>query len=339
MNCFVTGGSGMVGSYLLLKLSERGYSILALKRTSSKLEFTRRLFRHILADKGSHLFEKIQWIDGDLSDYDTISEAVSRSDYVFHAAAMVSFKPSDREDMLYTNVQGTANVVNACLEHNIKKMCHLSSVAALGDSLPGEKLTEETEKTEFKHLSDYALSKYESEQEVWRGIAEGLNAVIVNPTIILGAGNWQASSARMYSAVWEGMRYYTRGASGFVDARDVAEIMIQLCEGDIAGERFILNAENRPFRYIFNQIADSLQKKRPQKEVGFLLLKSITFVEKIRYLITGKEPRLTKFTIRSSLSSQTYANEKIKKSLSYSFFPIEKTIKDIAAVFLKSIEN
>jgi len=338
MNISVTGATGMTGSYLLFKLAKKGYKIRALKRKGSDLNIPKKIFKN-LSENGESLFSKINWIEGDLTDYESVEEIIKGSDFVYHTAAMVSFKPKDRETMIYTNVQGTANVVNACLNHSVKKLCHVSSVAALGFTSEGALLTEEIELTDFNDISDYAVSKFQSEQEVWRGIAEGLNAVIVNPSIILGAGNWETGSPRLIKTIWDGLKYYTKGVNGFVDVRDVTEIMIRLTESEISSEHYIINADNLAFRELFNMIADNLNKKRPSVYANSFMLHSLKYFDTLRYLLTGKEPRLTKYTLLSAQKKHGCSNEKIKTTLNYQFLPVEESVKDICQILLNEFNS
>ncbi len=338
MNITVTGGTGMTGSYLLLKLAEKGHNITALKREKSNIDIPRKIF-NALSDNGDLLFSKINWVDGDLTDYNSVAETIKGADYVYHTAATVSFKPKDRESMIYNNVQGTANVVNVCLSESVKKLCHVSSVAAIGNAAEGELLKEDSEVSDFRNSSGYALSKYQSEQEVWRGIAEGLNAVIVNPSIILGAGNWESGSPRLIKTVWDGLKYYTEGINGFVDVRDIVDIMIQLTESEISSERFILNSENISFKTLFDLIAENLNKKSPSVFASSFLLHSLMYFDTIRYIFTGKEPRLTKHTLHSAQQKHGCSNEKITSALRYKFIPVKQSIKDICQLFLKEFHT
>ncbi len=337
MNLLVTGGTGMTGAYLLLKLIESGHTVKAIHRESSNLEITKNIFKYYNTN-GEKLFSQINWTEGDLIDYNFVNSAMENIDLVYHVAAMVSFKPAERDLMIYNNVQGTANIVNSALTNNVKKVCHVSSVAALGDAYGGKALTEEMERTDYKNVSGYAISKFRSEKEVWRAEAEGLNVVIVNPSVILGAGNWDHGSPRMIKAVWEGLKYYTKGENGFVSVQDVVNVMIKLTESDISGERFILSAENLPFRTVFNYIADHLHKKRPHIYSSGFMLHSLKTFDKIRYYISGKEPRLTKHTLKSAQQIHTCSNEKLTKDIQYEFRPIEESIKQICEIFLTEFD-
>lgn len=211
---FVTGANGLVGSFIVRQLLDKGESVRALKRETSDLSLIQA-------------FEKqIEWIEGDLLDYDILNEALKDVDYVIHTAAIVSFDPNDFQDLYITNVEGTANLVNACLANSIKKICHLSSIAAIGKNNKEAKISELTKWENSEQNSHYAKSKYLAELEVWRGIEEGLNAVIVNPTIILGPGDWEKSSAKLFKQVWKHSSFYPNGFFHYVDVRDVSTICI-----------------------------------------------------------------------------------------------------------------
>jgi nucleoside-diphosphate-sugar epimerase len=335
---FVTGGTGMTGAHLLLKLVEKGYEVKALKRRTSNTKFAQKIFNYH-SKKGDEYYSKIEWIDGDLLDFDILNDSIKNVDHVYHTAAWVSFKPKDKQKMIINNVQGTANIVNACLENSTEKLCHCSSVASLGETGDGSELNEETEKTDYDNVSGYAVSKHRSEMEAWRGVAEGLKTVIVNPSVIMGAGNWDQGSPRMIKAMWEGLKYYTNGQNGFIDVRDDVNLMILLTESEISGERFILTGENHPFRTIFNMIADNLGVERPSKYANTLMLNTLKTVDKIRYYVSGKEPRLTKHTLRSSQIIHTCSNQKVKKYINYDFTPLDQTIKDICKIFLDEMKS
>jgi len=334
----VTGGTGMTGAYLLAKLLQKNYEVKALKRENSNTNITKNIF-NFLFENSDEQFSKINWINGDITDYNSINQAMNSVDYVYHLAAKVSFKPSDKEFILNNNVQGTANIVNAALNYKIKKLCHVSSIATLGNSFNGDFINEETERQKKQIVSGYSLSKFRSENEVWRGIAEGLNAVIVNPSIILGVGNWEKGSARFIKTVNDGFKYFTNGGTGFIDVNDVVDVMIKLTESNISNERFILNSENLSYKTFFEIIADNLNKKRAHIETSNIMLKSLMIYDKLRYLTTGKEPRVTKFTVSSALQTKTYSNEKIKETLNYDFTPIKDSLKIICERFLFELNS
>ncbi|MBL0341550.1 MAG: NAD-dependent epimerase/dehydratase family protein [Bacteroidetes bacterium] len=256
-------------------------------------------------------------------------------DKVFHCAAKVSFQPSDNEQMHHINVEGTANVVNLALLHGIKKLCHVSSVAALGRTGEEASLDETANWVTSKYNSAYAISKYGAEREVWRGVAEGLDAVIINPGVIIGPGNWKTDSSMLFRQVWKGLSFYTSGVNGFVDVRDVSETMICLMESDIINERYVVVAESKKFRDVFDYIADKIGRKRPGIHAGPLLTDMAWKFELMKSWFTGSKPVITKETARSAGNKTFYSNLKIKNALQMEFRSVDKPIEDAAEYFLK----
>ncbi|HKP31763.1 MAG TPA: NAD-dependent epimerase/dehydratase family protein, partial [Chitinophagaceae bacterium] len=240
----VTGGTGLVGSYLLKELIKGNAHIKALYRKAIPEIFTNE-------DN-----EKIEWIKGDVLDVPVLFDSMQGVDQVYHAAAIVTFNPKRKKELFRINIEGTANVVNAAIESGVKKMVHVSSVSAMGRIRKNVEIDETMFWTEETSNSNYGKSKYLSEMEVWRGIAEGLQAVIVNPTVILGAGDWEGGSSKIFKSAYENFPWYTEGAGGFVDVRDVVRSMIMLMESSITAERFVISAENKTYREIFTTIAN-----------------------------------------------------------------------------------
>ncbi len=330
----VTGGTGLVGAHLLFQLSQKEEKIRVLKRSSSSIDQTRKIFSYYTSQP-EKFFSKIEWVEGDLLDIDSLLQAMSGIEKVYHTAAKVSFDPKDKAEIMETNVAGTANVVNACLEKKVKKLCYVSSIAALGRAGNDGLTTEKSEwKTDCK-ISPYSLSKYEAEREVWRGIAEGLKAVIVNPAIIFGAGNFNKGSSRMFQTVYHGLKVYTKGMNGYVDVNDVAKAMILLMESDISGERFILSSENLSYKDLFKTMALSLGVEPPKYKAGKFVSELTWRLLKIRFWLTGKRPLITRQTARTANSVYRYSNEKIIKATGMNFLPMEESIKRIAEAFLK----
>ncbi|WP_421920989.1 NAD-dependent epimerase/dehydratase family protein [Marinifilum sp.] len=324
----VTGGTGLVGSHLLFDLVSKGKKVRALKRSGSNTELVRKTFS-FYSHKADDLFNSIEWFEGDMLDPDSLDKALVGIEEVYHCAALVSFKKEDRKNLLDINVEGTRNLVNACIEFKIRKFCMVSSTAALGTPEEGEDLVNETTpwSPEDKR-SGYSLSKFNSELEVWRGIEEGLNAVIVNPSIILGPGQWDKGSSQLFNTVANGLKYFTRGITGYVDVRDVSKAMIKLMESDIVNERFVLNGDNCTYEFIFKTIAKNIGTKGPTKyashkmtEVGWRL----AYLKKIFLL---KPASFTKETARASHNIRRFSNQKIKDALNFEFIDIEKSIKD-----------
>ena len=326
----VTGGTGLVGSHLLFDLAKKGESIRALKRENSSLLDVRECFSYY-TDSADELFDKIEWVNGDMLDIESLENALEGITKVYHCAAIVSFKKTDKAKIKRINVEGTRNLVNTCLDHKIQKLCFVSSVAALGT--PEEKdeiVSETTPWSPEDKRSDYSMSKFNSELEVWRGIEEGLDAVIVNPSIILGPGHWHKGSSLLFTSVAKGMKYFTRGITGYVDVRDVSKAMIQLMDSDIKNQRFLLNSDNCSYEFIFKTIAKALNLPEPNKYASPFLTGIAWRLAYLKKIFLFKEPSFTKTTARSSHNCTYYSNQKIKETLDFKFISVEESIRDTA---------
>ncbi len=331
----VTGGTGLVGSHLLFELASKGYNIRALKRESSNTELIQRLFSWYDKEKGKELFNRIEWVIGDVLDIVSLQEAFQGVETVYHCAAVVSFMPDDRQIMMKANVDGTANIVNVALTNDIKKFCHCSSVAALGSPQKGNLIEESLVWKTSSTNSWYAISKYGAEREVWRASEEGLPVVIVNPTVVIGPGDPARSSAQLYQSVKNGMKFYTSGVTGFVDARDVAAMMVLLTESDIINRRFILNSEDLSYKELFTLFAKYSGVKPPKYRAGRFLSEMAWRMEKARSFMTGQKPLLSKETARNANIKRYFSNEKIKKALNVQFRPVEEAAENTSLFFGK----
>ena len=265
-----------------------------------------------------------------------MDEFIAEGDQVFHCAAMVSFDPEKKEEMMHLNEEGTANVVNICLDKKIDKLVYLSSVAAIGRKGNEEEITEENDWENSEHNSNYAKSKYAAEMQVWRGIAEGLNAVIVNPSIVLGEGDWEKGSCALFKTVYNEFPFYTNGITGFVDVKDVVKIMMMLMESDVSEERFILSENNYAYKTIFEKMALVMQKKPPTKEAKKWMIALVWRYYKLKSFFTGKPQTITKETALSAQSISNYSTKKLK-----TFFPdvefteMDKSIERIGKYYLE----
>ncbi len=323
----VTGGTGFLGSYIIKTLVEKGYKVRAIRR-SVKLPFW----------INKNVFEKIEWVDGDVLDVVSLQDAMEGVDTIIHAAASVSFNKKDRKQLYQVNVEGTANVVNIALEMNVRRMVHISSVAALGRTVNGLQVTEEKKWEESKTNTHYAISKFKAELHVWRGMSEGLDAVILNPSTILGYGDWYTSSCAIFHQVYKGFKWYTAGINGFVDVEDVALASILLMESSISEQRFIINGDNWTFKKLQETIAAGFNKKGPTKLATPFLLSLAWRVEKVKSLFTGKKPLLTKESAKVAQSQTYFSNAKILDALpGFSFTPLEKTIKKACEKYIGTI--
>ncbi len=331
---FITGGTGLLGAHLLYHLVSKGEAVRALKRSGSSLKTAEDIFNFYSTDKS--LFSKVEWVDGDVLDIPSLEEGMQGCEFVYHCAATVSFAQRDKEQMFKINIEGTHNVVNMALKLNIKKFCHVSSTAALGDSVENGKITEEKLWADKDGKSNYAFSKKLSEMEVWRGIEEGLNAVIVNPSIIIGPGNEEKSSASLFNKVKKGLKYYTQGVNGFVDARDVVEIMHRLMKSDIHSERFLAISENISFKDLFDSIAKNLNLPAPSKEAKRWMAEIIWRVDAIRCFLFRTQPFITKENAHSAYRKTFYSNEKTKERLGLEYISVKKSIEDAAMFYIKN---
>lgn len=333
MKTFVTGATGLVGSYLIVELLKNNHSITALCRKSSDFNLLKKILSYyFLAEE--KVFEKIQWVEGDITDFFELEGFLDQDTYVFHCAAMVSFKKEDSREIFLTNVEGTKSLLTACLSKNIKKLVFVSSIAALGRGLNNKPTTEEDYWTSSKKTSIYSRSKFEAESEVWRAIAEGLNAVIINPAVVLAPGDWNKSSAQLIKTVWNGLKFYTEGSNAYIDARDVAKAMVILSESNISNQRYILANESIAYKNFFYQIAQQLGVKPPAFKAGKILSELAWISLKLLSIFNGKSPLITKETARMANKTYRYSSEKIKKDLEIDFIETRESIAFACEKFL-----
>lgn len=328
----VTGGTGLVGSHLLYELtSSCSIKIKATKRKTSSLNNLINVFKQY-TDNYQPLLNKIQWVDADLENLESLENLFINIKTLYHCAAIVSFNPEDKQKIYKTNMLGTQKLVDICIKNKIR-LCFVSSIASLGNYHK----TPITEKDEFeaeKPHSIYSWSKYKSEQIVWEGINNGLNAVIVNPSIILGFGHWNSGSSLLFKQIAKGMIFYTKGITGYVDVRDVAKAMHQLTISNIKSERFILNAENISYKTLFKLIAKHLNKAKPYIYASPIITNISWRILHLISKLNKKKPNLTKETARSAHNKSFYNGNKICKILdSFEYKNIETTIKETCEAF------
>lgn len=307
----VTGGSGLLGSELINQLINKGQKVRALVNSTPLKNFSA---------------DKVESFNADILDVVSLEDAMHGITEVYHCAGFVSYNPKMYKRLYKINVEGTSNVVNAALSANVKKLIHVSSVATL-EKDEAELITEKMSFKEMHFESNYAKTKHLGELEVWRAMAEGLNAAIVNPSIILGNGNWNEGSSAIFKSVYNEFPWYTNGVAGFVDVKDVASAMIILMESDIVDERFILSAVNESFKNIFTLIAKGFNKRIPYKKTTPFLANIVWRLESLRSKISGKKPLITKETARSAFKETRYDNSKFLKQFpEFHYTPINETI-------------
>jgi nucleoside-diphosphate-sugar epimerase len=322
----VTGGTGFVGAYIIKELVERGFTVRAIRR-GNKLPF------FIPPD----ILKQVEWVEGDILDIISVQDAMEGVDGVIHAAGKVSFLNSERNSMYGINIRGTSNMVNTSLELGIRKFIYISSVAAIGRSMKGELVNEGDQWAEFKPATYYAASKYHAEMEVWRAMAEGLDSVIVNPSTVLGYGDWNMTSCAIFKSVYNEFPWYTNGINGFVDVEDIARSSVLLLQSDISSERFLVSSDNWSFHRLFNAIADGFSKKHPWREATPFLGGLAWRLEKLKSWLTGKPSILTRETAKIAHSSTRFDNSKILNHLpGFQFTPLQESISKICISYLEN---
>ncbi|WP_170178539.1 NAD-dependent epimerase/dehydratase family protein [Flammeovirga pectinis] len=311
---FITGATGFVGGYILKSILQKGAHVIALNGKRNDKSF--------LGDDS----KLVTWVDIDILDPNSLLEELKEIDYVIHTASIVSFNTT-LDELRAVNVNGTANLVNISLQAGIKKFIHISSIAALGVPEYGNFINENSKWTGDKGMSAYAISKYNAEQEVWRGYREGLDIVVLNPSVILGVGNWDRSSLTIFKTIQKGVKYYPSGLFSSVDVRDVTAAVIKAIELPISGERFILNASNIPFKLALETISNGLNVEAPSKKISKTSVNFIYYAEKIFSVFTGKSSQLSKDLIKSLFSRYEYDNKKAQEQIKIPFISLNDTMK------------
>lgn len=319
----VTGANGFLGSYICRKLLKEQLPFIAMVRPSSDLS--------LLED----ILEEITLHKGDILDTESFANVLEEADTIIHCAAIVSYSAKDRHKMNEVNIEGTRNIVNLALTSSTKYFIHISSVAALGRNTHAGRVDENNKWENSKWNTNYGESKYQAELEVWRAIMEGLNAVIINPSVILGPGDWNKSSARLFKYVWNEKPFYTSGVLNYVDVRDVADIVFKLLNKRISGERYIVNADNIPIKDFFDKIAAAFNKKAPRIKANAFLLKLARILQGIKSLFSDSAPVITRETARIGNSKIYFDNSKIKNELNHNFVPLSDTINWTCEFYLK----
>lgn len=320
----VTGANGFLGSYICKKLLEEKELFIAMVRSSSDMSML------------NDIKDEIRIHHGDVLDPDSITSIIEEIDTIIHCAAVVSYHTDDRKRMNEVNITGTKYMIDLAMGHNIKYFIHISSVAALGRNQPSGTISEDNKWQHSKWNTSYGESKYLAELEVWRGIMEGLDAVILNPSVILGPGDWSRSSAKLFKYVWDEKKFYTEGLLNYVDVRDVADIVFAILKKKIVGQRYILNAGGISYKSFFDQVAEKSGKRAPAIRATPLLIKVAMIWESIKSLFTGQKPMITSETAKISDNKIYFDNSKIRKELNYTFVPLSQTIDWTCDIYKKN---
>ena len=324
----VTGGTGLVGAHLLYQLSLDNNSIVAIHRESSDLNAVKNVFSYY-TDDYQNLYNKIIWKIADVNDIPSLYAAFIGITHVYHCAAVISFNKKDEPLLRKVNIEGTANMVNLALDHTIEKFCYVSSIATISKAFNKSEITEENEWNPTEQNSGYTISKYGAETEMWRGSQEGLDVIIVNPGVILGAGYWYTGTGKLFDIVHKGFKFYTEGVTGYVGVTDLVKSMLLLMESSIKNERFIIVSENRSYKEVLFAIADGFSKNRPSIKVTPFLSEIAWRLAFVKSLFSNNEPFIYREYSRASTRKSYYSNKKVKSILNYEFEPLINCIKKV----------
>jgi dihydroflavonol-4-reductase len=328
----ITGTTGLLGSHLTAALLLQNKKVRALYRDKSKTENARQILSYYTNDTDKY-FSEIEWFEADVTDYFSLQEAFTGVTEVYHCAGLVSFDENDRKQLYAVNAEGTAHVINTCLEKGVQKFCHVSSVATLQVQTHKKYIDEFSVWKTASGNSSYAITKYRGEFEAWRGAAEGLNVLVVNPSVILGSGCWGQSSTQLITRCRKGLPFYTEGITGYVDVRDVATCMIRLMDENKFGQRYILNAENCSFKEVTHQLQKNFGKPTAKIKAGTFLLNAALFGDIIKSLYTQKRPIINKNMVQTVLSKSYYDNTKVCAALNFRFRSVSESLTYVADVY------
>ncbi len=332
----VTGGTGLVGSHLLLDLVKSGKKVKAIYRNASKLPDVKKVFSYYVpAKEAAFLFDSIDWVEANILDIPSLNEAFKDIKYVYHCAAIVSFNTSNTKKLRTTNIEGTANIVNSCIKFNVEKLCHISSIATMDLALGEDQITENFTWYPEKEHSDYAISKYGAEIEVWRGTQEGLRTVIVNPGVIIGPGFWNNGSGQLFKKIDQGLNYHFPKTTGFVGVMDVSKASILLMDSSIENEQFILVSENLSFKSVLELVAESIHKKSPQNSLKPWMVFIGWVYQGFAHILWGADKQLSKNDYKSLFKHSYYSNDKAKEKIGFSFLPMNEVIKETGKIYRK----
>ncbi|MFO7656845.1 MAG: NAD-dependent epimerase/dehydratase family protein [Bacteroidales bacterium] len=334
----VTGGTGLIGSHLLYELASQHDKITAIKRPGSNTERVLKIFGYYSCN-AQELFNKITWADAELNDLSALVPVFKNAVMVYHCAGLVSFDRKLKKKLFEVNAEGTSNVVNLCLGSDVKKLCFVSSIASLGEYDAMKPVDEDAKWKPGKKSGVYALSKYKAELEVWRANAEGLNTIVVNPSVVIGPGIWDSPLGKMLGQVKKGMPFYTLGSTGYVDVRDVARIMVMLMQSDISGEQFLISSENLRFKELLEIISELTGNKKPYIYASPVLTNLAQKINSFVSTFTGNSPAITKDSAKIAHKTFLYSSEKVKRRLGYEFIPVTESLRFTIEKYLSELNG
>lgn len=321
----------MVGAHILLLLLDNGFSVKASYRSNKSIQKAKKIFSFYYKSPDD-LFNKIEWINIDLEDRDSLTPVLSDIKCIINCAAKISFNKKEDDQTIKQNISIAASIVDSAITAKVSRLIHISSIAALGSANNGELINEEHFFNSVKNKSAYSISKFESEMEVWRGISQGLNAVILNPSVILGSGDWESGSPQLIKRVAKGMPFYTNTVNGFVDVNDVAKIAVKLIDSEISGQRFVISSENISYQSLFTLVANDLDKKPPKYRFLPWVIKPLIIVGKVLSTL-GIQNNMNKTTFRTIFNSCIYDGSLISEKLDFKYLPISDSVSRITNIY------
>ncbi len=332
----VTGATGLVGAHLLGHLLQEDVKIRALYRNKTKIAESKKIIATYFTEEKRPDYTKIEWVETDITNIPALQDAFKDIKIVYHCAGFISYDVRDYKKLRKINIEGTANMVNIALANSVKKFCHVSSISALGEEIGKKKITEESPRNNEKPHSNYSISKYGAEMEVWRASQEGLPVIIVNPGLIIGNGFWQSGSGRLFERINKGLSYYLPLTTGFVAVEDVVKAMIQLTNSTIKNESYILVGENLSFKQVLDQVAENLNKPKPKKALKPWMVFIAWLTQSIGNSLFNTKQEITYQSIKGFSNQSFFDNQKIKNAIKLEFTPISKSIEATAKAYRKS---
>ena len=330
----VTGGTGLVGAHLLYTLIDNNEEVRAIYRKTSDLNAVKKVFSYYTSEV-DRLFNKIDWQLADITDVLSLEVVFKNVDYVYHCAAYISFNPRHFKTLKKVNVEGTANVVNLCISEKVIKLCYISSVASLGKTENESLITEECEFNPNVRNSVYSITKHQAQMEVWRGTQEGLDAIIVQPGVIIGEGIWRSASGGIFRTIAKGLKFYTPGGVGIVDVKDVVKAMVYLTKSNLKNQAYILVAENILYEKLLTKISNKLNKKAPRLSINKTLMLSFASFDWFLNKLFKTRRTLLKSTVRNLFKKSFYDSSKIINATNFKFRDVNKTLERVAENYRK----
>jgi len=312
MKILVTGATGFLGHHLVKRLIGEGNEVRILKEKDTLMDLLNGL--------------KIEVFEGDIRDFESVKKAVSSCEIVFHLAGLISYWSRQNSLQFEINVNGTKNVVQACLEEKVKRLIYTSSTGAVGFK-EGKLADEETEFNLGSLGIAYCDTKYLAEKEIQKGVKEGLDAVMVCPGSMYGPGDIRRIKEDPVFLKGVSSLFYVKGGLGVVDVEDVVEGEILAWKKGKKGERYILVGENLSFYDIRKTIAEILGKNPPKIALPYLVFLFISYILNWTSYLTEKRPKFTPENAKLNGMYLYFSNEKAKKELEMQFSPFKEAAK------------